>query len=615
MKNQSLIRKIGYITAIALLLIPLSRLGEPDTHTQVKDKNGNVREVGSYGGTLASLRAKNGLAQAQLGEIDPASATMKFATLGMRPIAVSWLWHKANEYKKVKDWDKLSATVEQIIRLQPNDLEVWDFQAHNLSYNVSVEFDDYRYRYVWVKNGIGFLVKGTEYNRDEPGLLNEVGWFTGQKIGRSDEAKQFRRIFRDDKEFHAEFLAAGVDVERALGYDRKPDNWLVAGLWYDKAVDSATLGRPIRGKTPLLFYSGSPMSLINGAAAIEKDGYFGERAIAAWDEAARSWYGGDVNPAELRQVVYGNRLVPTSAGFDIRLNDGEQVNQRIKETADELDKLAPGTREKLAAEKRAALPEAMREALDMPVEKLTSDTAQLRYAAEQQIIVQHEEVARTVTGPNRLKAFQLADQLEGDAKLANFIKIYRQIVNFEYWRTRSKAEREPRTMEARQKVFNADRQLELGQNFSETQKLYEDAWESFAKIFVDYPELMANPEAEELVESVERYRDLLAQLDKPFPTDFVLNDLLEKHDRGRKLRGLAKLVNEASADAPKKPDETKPEEKKPEEPKEEKKPDEKKPAETKRDDGKPADPKNSDESKESPQPEAKKSAETSSKSA
>ena len=95
-------------------------------------------------GTLARMRAENGLAPAELGEIDPASATMKFATLGMRPVAVSWLWHKANEYKKFKDWDKLEATVEQIIRLQPNDLEVWDFQAHNLSYNVSVEFDDYR---------------------------------------------------------------------------------------------------------------------------------------------------------------------------------------------------------------------------------------------------------------------------------------------------------------------------------------------------------------------------------------------------------------------------------------------------------------------------------------
>ncbi len=567
-RNQSLVRKVAYITAIALLLIPLSRLSEPSTLTTLKDDSGKVkRTVGTPGGTLAQMRAKSGLAPAELGEIDPASATMKFATLGMRPVAISWLWYKANEYKKVKDWDKLAATVEQIIRLQPNDLEVWDFQAHNLSYNVSVEFDDYRYRYAWVKNGISFLVQGTEYNRDEPGLLNQIGWFTGQKIGRSDEAKQFRRMFRDDKEFHKEFLTAGVDVDQfaAKGFDGKPDNWLVARLWYDRATDAAVnSGRPIRGKTPLLFYSGAPMSLINGAAAIEKDGHFGERARTAWQMAAETWYGAGRDPSQLQDVkqVYGNRLIPTSAGFDIRLNDGEEVEQRTKVATEELDALAPGARAKLVAAKKAALSAGVREILDMPEDKLTPEQHQLKYTALEQMAVRHEEVARTVSGPQRVRALQLTDQLEQEDKLARYIKIYRGIVNFDYWRLRCKAEREPRMLAARLAVFEADRQLELGQNFGEVEKLYDNAWHAFAAIFDEYPPLMDNPEAEELVESVERYRDLLAQLDKPFPAEFVLNKMLAKHDRGRKILGLAKLVNDASADSPtpKKPDEKKPEE-------------------------------------------------------
>lgn len=607
-QNQSLVRKVAYITAIALLLIPLSRLSEPSTLTRTKDEKTGApgKTVGSPGGTLARMRAANGLAPAELGEIDPASATMKFATLGMRPVAVSWLWHKANEYKKFKDWDKLEATVEQIIRLQPNDLEVWDFQAHNLSYNVSVEFDDYRYRYAWVKNGIGFLVQGTEYNRDEPGLLNQIGWFTGQKIGRSDEAKQFRRLFKDDKEFHKEFLSAGVDVDQfaAKGFDAKPDNWLVARLWYDKAVDAArNSGRPIRGKTPLLFYSGGPMSLINGAAAIEKDGHFGERALTAWEMAADTWYGGDRDATELREIVYGNRSIPTSAGFDIRLNDAEEVQQRIKVATEELDKLAPGAREKLTADKKAALPEDMRTALDLPESKLTSEQHTLRYNANQQITVQHAEVAKTVKGADRVRAFQLADQLEAETKLLQYINIYRNIVNFDYWRQRCKAEREPRMLAARQAVFDADRQLELGQNFAAIQKLYEDAWESFAKIFADYPDLMANPETEELVESVERYRDLLGQLDKPFPTEFVLNDMLEKHPRGKKLREMAKLVNEAAPETeqPKEPAEPKPEEPKSEEKPEDKKPEVSKPAEPTTDEPK-AEVKKSDEKKTEEKP-------------
>lgn len=601
-KNQSFIRKVGYIAAIALLLIPLSRLSEPSTLTRTRDENtGKIgRTVGSPGGTLARMRAANGLAPAELGEIDPASATMKFATLGMRPVAVSWLWYKANEYKKYKDWDKLEATVEQIIRLQPNDLEVWDFQAHNLSYNVSVEFDDYRYRYAWVKNGIGFLVQGTEYNRDEPGLLNQLGWFTGQKIGRSDEAKQFRRLFKDDKDFHKQFMSAGVDVDQyaAKGFDGKPDNWLVARLWYDKAVDAArNSGRPIRGKTPLLFYSGGPMSLINGAAAIEKDGHFGERALTAWQMAGDTWYG-DANNSEVREI-YGNRLIPTSAGFDIRLNDGEEVKQRIKVATEELDKLAGGAREKLLADKKAALPENVRAALDVPDAKRTQDQQQLAYNAQQQLAVSHAEVAKTVKGADRIRAFQLADKLEAEAKLLNYINIYRNIVNFDYWRQRCKAEREPRMLAARKAVFDADRQLEVGQNFAEVQKLYEDSWKAFAEIFADYPDLMANPETEELVESVERYRDLLSQLDKPFPSDFILNNMLDKHRRGKKLLETAKLVNEASGEG------TKPEDKKPDD----KKPEDKKPEDAKPDSSKPVADKPETKKADDPKSESKQPSE------
>src|SRR3712207_8413561 len=43
--------------------------------------------------------------------------------------------------------------------------------------------------------------------------------------------------------------------------------------------------KPIRGRTPLLFYSGGPMSQMNSAAAMNKDGYFFENAVLAWQQA------------------------------------------------------------------------------------------------------------------------------------------------------------------------------------------------------------------------------------------------------------------------------------------------------------------------------------------
>ena len=112
------------LVLIAVLLVPLSALSQP-------------RDSSSPGGYLARLRTEAQLSQADLGEIDPTSETMRLATLGLKNIAVTLLWDRANFYKKVEDWTNLSAVLEQMTKLQPNFYSVWDFQAHNLSYNIS----------------------------------------------------------------------------------------------------------------------------------------------------------------------------------------------------------------------------------------------------------------------------------------------------------------------------------------------------------------------------------------------------------------------------------------------------------------------------------------------
>ena len=69
------------------------------------------------GGQLAELRNEYRLAQVNLGDVDPASETIKLATLGLRGVAVNLLWEKANYYKKVEDWTNLTATLEQLAKL------------------------------------------------------------------------------------------------------------------------------------------------------------------------------------------------------------------------------------------------------------------------------------------------------------------------------------------------------------------------------------------------------------------------------------------------------------------------------------------------------------------
>ena len=168
-ERTSFYRKLAYLGIIVVLAFPIVWLSVPATTTR-------------EGGKLAQMRKQYNLAQVNLGEVDPASETIKLATLGLRGVAVNLLWEKANYYKKVEDWTNLTATLEQLAKLQPNFITFWKFQAWNLTYNVSVEFDDYHDRYYYVRRGIQFLQEGEHYNTDNPQLLWDLGWFIGQKI-------------------------------------------------------------------------------------------------------------------------------------------------------------------------------------------------------------------------------------------------------------------------------------------------------------------------------------------------------------------------------------------------------------------------------------------------
>ena len=463
--NASFTRKIAYIGIIAVLLLPIAAISQPATISPGQASS-------SPGGKLAQLRAQHNLAQAELGEIDPASETMKLSTLGLRGVAANILWGWANYYKKIEDWDKLEMTVNQIIRLQPNFVEVWDFQAHNLSYNVSVEFDDYRMRYQWVKKGIDFLILGSHYNRDEPGLLSQLGWFTGQKIGRADEHQQFRRLFRDDKDFHQSFRDNGIDVDDGLGPDSKPDNWLVGKLWYDKAVNAHVSGnKAIRGRTPLLFYSGAPMSIMNSAAAMNKDGYFFENAILSWQRAKDSW------------LRYGERELPTSVGFNVRLNDKEPVDARIAAARAELERLVPVAKEEIRKEKLARLSAEKRTALEVPPEQRTPEQHSVAYEAEHETTVLPRDYEHRSKREDSPRVRQLIDQIEQDELTSRQIELNRRIVNFAYWRMRADAELTDEAPKAHSNVYDADKLVVSGESLAKARELYEAAWKLYAVVF------------------------------------------------------------------------------------------------------------------------------------
>jgi hypothetical protein len=496
-----------YVAVMVALLVPLYLLSQPSTPK-------NKRGESSPGGLLAQMRDRSGLSLERLGEIDPASETMRFATLGMRSVASLILWEKANDYYKKKDWPNFSATIDQCIKLQPHFVSIWHFQGWVYSYNCSVQFDDYRDRYAWVIRGINFLRKGIKYNEHEPLLQVDIGTFISQKIGTADEAKEYRKLFKADDDFNGSLPLS------------QRDNWLVGKQWFREAERMVDAGDKTP-ESPLMLRRRAPACQINYAEALEKDGTFDEVAKRQWQQAAAEW----------RQ--FGSFDLPASNNVTIHLNDQEDYELAARTKIKQLDDMQPGLREKLVEEKRAKLSDEQRKALDAVSAERTSKQEEAQRTPKQDelaaaalvaIGVTHDEVARAISGANRKKALDLAEQIAADEEMATTILRNREIINFAYWRLRADVEQTDEAIAARKWIFKAEEALALGE-LPDSLQYYKLGFESWRKVLDQFPVMKENViTGKDLMDIIKRYRQLLDQLDEPFPDNFILQDIVKKFE-------------------------------------------------------------------------------------
>lgn len=499
-ERTSFYRKIAYGIAIAALLFPLALLSSPATVTD-------------QGGQLAQMREKYSLGQGDLGEIDPASETIKLATLGLRGVAVNLLWEKANYYKKTEDWTNLTATLEQLAKLQPNFITFWMFQSWNLSYNVSVEFDDYRDRYYYVRRGIEFLQQGERYNRDNFKILKELGWFIGQKIGRADEYVQYRRLFKNDEQFHP--------PDRPL---EQRDNWLVGKEWYLKSLDAAEI-KGIGRTSPKIAYSAPAKSQMSYAEAIEEEGFF-EKARQAWATAEKEWRD------------FGNLFIEHSTGVKLQLNGQPALEKEVERLKTALNELSPGLREKIVAEKRAKLSDELRATLDTPAEKRTPRQNELIYEAQAAIDVSHAEVAQRLAEEKpelSRQARQIASELTDTERKLSYTINYKRDSNFDYWLARAQFEQTPDAIAARELMFRAKQAYRDEADPNKSKQLYERGFQHWRKVFDAFPMLLSDEgnTPDDVLYFVKDYRDVLNQLDESIPEEFPLWVLIEQFDTER----------------------------------------------------------------------------------
>lgn len=134
------------------------------------------------------MRLEKGLVS-NVEPLENAPPSLAFATVAMgafRGLIVDILWMRADKLKEEGQFFDAKQLAEWITVLQPRFASVWDFQAWNMAYNISVAVpaSQWEERWRWVRNGYELLRdKGIEKNPRSILLYRSLGWIFQHKIG------------------------------------------------------------------------------------------------------------------------------------------------------------------------------------------------------------------------------------------------------------------------------------------------------------------------------------------------------------------------------------------------------------------------------------------------
>jgi len=124
-----------------------------------------------------------------------------------RGIIVDIVWIRMESLKGEGKYFEIVQLADLACRLAPNFPQVWDFNAWNMAYNVSVKLLDFNERWLWVKRGLEILRdQGIPNNANEPQLYFSLGMTYLHKVGGHDDNAHF--VYKE---------GLGLEMHEALG--------------------------------------------------------------------------------------------------------------------------------------------------------------------------------------------------------------------------------------------------------------------------------------------------------------------------------------------------------------------------------------------------------------
>ena len=225
------------------------------------------------------------------------------------------LWAVTQSQRQAEDWTGLGHTLERICQIDPHNVAAWRFIAWNLAVNVAEERKKVDARYQCVRQAIEALLLGVAKNSKNPQIYWETGQFLAMMFGKAPDSAHFRTAFASDLPLH-ELLTKHVNMDAANGPTGRPDNLLVARLWYMKSEKIAEQhGIPPDWRIEdVVRIAAAAKCLLKYAVATQAEGCSEELAVRNWRRAEREW----------RQ--FGRREIKTSRGRTARVSDDKLLS-------------------------------------------------------------------------------------------------------------------------------------------------------------------------------------------------------------------------------------------------------------------------------------------------
>ena len=170
----------------------------------------------------------------------------------------------------------------------------------------------------------------------------------------------------------------------------------------------------------------------------------------AWEFAHREW------------VKYGNREIRTSRDFYIRLYEAEELEAEARSLRQKIADLVPGLENELAKKNRDELSDEQLLAWDTSIDKRTPEQHEIGRETRFDIQVTPRDIANAAPESTQSQIRYLATEIEDYEQRADFVRRYRQIVNYEYWKTRCEVEQLDEANAARKHLYQADKDFREG---------------------------------------------------------------------------------------------------------------------------------------------------------